>query len=71
MCFSCICLFVLYVLVFVNFFLLLVSRLAAVCDCGTSWTFLLTILQYMSVEEERQITVLSYTKALVIHIYYR
>ena len=39
-CFSCICLFDLYVLVFV---FLLVS--AAVCDCGTPWTFLLTYLQ--------------------------
>ena len=38
MCFSCICLFVLYVLVFVIW----CRGLAAVCDCGTLWTFLLT-----------------------------
>ena len=42
MCFSCSCLFVLYVLGFVLFLFLLVSGLAAVCDCGTPWTFLLT-----------------------------
>ena len=36
--------FVLYVLVFVIFLFLLVSRVAAVCDCGTPWTFLLTFL---------------------------
>ena len=38
-CFSCICLFVLHVLVIV-----LCRGLAAVCDCGTPWTFLLTLL---------------------------
>ena len=37
-------LFVLYVLVLVIFFFLL--ELAAVCDCGTLWTFLLTFLTY-------------------------
>ena len=43
MCFSCICLFVLYVLVFCHFSLPLgVGGLAAVCDYGTPWTFLLT-----------------------------
>ena len=60
MCFSCICLFVLYVLVFVNFLFLLVSGLAAVCDCGAPTTFLLTILQYMSVEEKRFSTAANY-----------
>ena len=44
MCFSCICLFALCVLVFVIILFLLVSGLAAVCDCGTSWTLLLTFL---------------------------
>ena len=34
-----VCLFVLYVLVFVVFLFLLVSGLAVVCDCGTPWTF--------------------------------
>ena len=46
------CLFILCVLVFVIFFFLLVcvcvwlggGGLAAVCDCGTPWTFLLTFL---------------------------
>ena len=42
MCFSCICLFVLYVLVFVLFSFSWCRGLAAVCDCGTLWTFLLT-----------------------------
>ena len=42
MCFSCICLFVLYALVFVIFPFLLVSELAKFC--GTPWTFLLTFL---------------------------
>ena len=45
MCFSCICLFILYVVVFVIFLTLLVSGLAAVCDRGTPWTFLLTFFQ--------------------------
>ena len=44
MCFSCICLSVLHVLVFVLFLFLLVSGFAAVCNCGTPWTFLLTSL---------------------------
>ena len=48
MCFSCICLFVLYVLVFVMFLFLLVSGLAAICDCGTPWTFLLTVFSTVS-----------------------
>ena len=39
MCFSCICLFVLYVLIFVIFLFLLVSGVVAVYDCGTPWTF--------------------------------
>ena len=40
MCFSCICLVVLHVLVFVLSLFLLVSGI--VCsDCGTTWTFLL------------------------------
>ena len=48
MCFSCICLifFVLHVLVFIPFLFLLVSGLAAACDCGTAWTFLLTFYYY-------------------------
>ena len=37
-------LFVLHVLVFVLLLFLLVSGLDEVCDCGTPWTFLLTIL---------------------------
>ena len=45
MCFWCICLFVLYVLVFVIFLFLLDRGLAAVCDCDTPWTFLLTFLK--------------------------
>ena len=42
MCFSCICLFVLYMLVFLPFFSSSWCRgLVVVCDCGTPWTFLL------------------------------
>ena len=37
-------LFVLYMLVFVLFLFLLVSGLAAVSDCGTPLSFLLTVL---------------------------
>ena len=40
--FSCICLFVLHVLVLVLLLFLLVSGLAAVCDYDTPLTFLLT-----------------------------
>ena len=47
MCLSCICLFVLYVLVFVLFLFLLVSGLAAVCDCVTPWNFLLTFFIFL------------------------
>ena len=42
MCFSYICLFVLRVYVFVIFPYSLCRGLAAVCDCGIPWTFLLT-----------------------------
>ena len=35
-----VCLFVLYVFVFIIF--LLLSGLAAICDCSTPWIFLLT-----------------------------
>ena len=45
MCFSCICLFVLYGLGFVIFFSSWCRGLAVVCDCGTPWTFLLTVLK--------------------------
>ena len=45
MCFSCICLFVLYGLVFVIFSSSWYRGLAVVCDCGTPWTFLLTVLK--------------------------
>ena len=45
MCFSCICLFVLYGLVFVIFSSSCCRGLAVVCDYGTPWTFLLTILK--------------------------
>ena len=45
MCFSCICLFVLYGLVFVIFSSSWSRGLAVVCDCGTPWTFLLTVLK--------------------------
>ena len=45
LCASRSCLFVLYVLVFVIFLFLLVSGLAAVSDCGSPWTFLLTFLK--------------------------
>ena len=45
MCFSCICLFVLYGLVFVIFSSSWCRGLAVVCDCGTPWTFLLTVLK--------------------------
>ena len=41
-----VCLFVLHVLLFVIFLFLLVSGLAAVCDCGTHWTFVLTFVEY-------------------------
>ena len=44
MCFSCICLFALYVLVFAIFSSSWCRGLAAVCDCDTPWTFLLTFL---------------------------
>ena len=44
MCFLCICLFVLHSLVFVLLLFLLLSGLAAVSDCGTPWTFLLTFV---------------------------
>ena len=44
-CFSCICLFVLYGLVFVIFSSSWCLGLAVVCDCGTPWTFLLTVLK--------------------------
>ena len=42
MCFSCICLFVLYVLVYVLSALPLGVGLAAVWDCSTPWTVPLT-----------------------------
>ena len=45
MCFSCICLFVLYGLVFVIFSFSWCRGLAVVCDYGTPWTFLLTVLK--------------------------
>ena len=45
MCFSCIFLFVLYVLVLVIFSIPVGSGMAAVCECGTLWTFLLTFLK--------------------------
>ena len=45
MCFSCICLFVLNGLVFVIFSSSWCRGLAVVCDYGTPWTFLLTILK--------------------------
>ena len=45
MCFSCTCLFVLYGLVFVIFSSSWCRGLAVVCDCGTPWTFLLTVLK--------------------------
>ena len=45
MCFSCICLFVLYGLVFVIFSSSWCRGLAVVCDYGTPWTFLLTVLK--------------------------
>ena len=45
MCFSGICLFVLYGLVFVIFSSSWCRRLAVVCDFGTPWTFLLTVLK--------------------------
>ena len=50
MCFSCIRLFVLYVLVLVIFFFfLLVSSVDAVYDCGTPWTFQVNSLRaYLS-----------------------
>ena len=57
-CFSCICLFVLYVLVFVIFRFLLVSGLAVVCDCGIHWTFLLT----SCMASQDYFTLLSYGK---------
>ena len=37
--------YVLYVFVFVIFLFFLVSGVAAVCDCGTPWTFVLTFLK--------------------------
>ena len=55
MCFSCICLFVLYVLVFVIFLFLLVSGVCAVCDCRTPWTFLLTSLSSLTMDETFQL----------------
>ena len=45
MCFSCLCLFVFYGLVFVIFSSSWCQGLAVVCDCGTPWTFLLTVLK--------------------------
>ena len=39
MCLSCICLFVLHVLVFVLFSSSWYLGLAVVCDCGTPWIF--------------------------------
>ena len=44
MCVSCIYLFVLHMLVFVLFSSSWCQGLAAVCDYGTPWTFLLTFL---------------------------
>ena len=43
--FSCICLFVFYGLVFVIFSSSWCRGLTVVCDCGTPWTFLLTVLK--------------------------
>ena len=40
-----VCLFVLYGLVFVIFSSSWCRGLAVVCDCGTPWTFLLTVLK--------------------------
>ena len=45
MCFSCICLFVLYGLIFVIFSSSWCRGLAVVCDFGTPWTFLITVLK--------------------------
>ena len=45
MCCSCICLFILYGLDFVIFSSSWCRGLAMVCDCGTPWTFLLTVLK--------------------------
>ena len=47
-CFSCISLFVLYVLILSFFSSSWCRGLAAVCDCGTPWSFLLTFLRYYS-----------------------
>ena len=49
MCFPCVCLFVLHGFVFVFFLFLLVS--AAVCECGTPWTCLLTFSFYNNMNE--------------------
>ena len=68
MCFSCICLFVLYVLVFVIFLFLLVRGLAAVCDDGTPWTFLLTFLLKISISFPQR-TLIS-TKGIGFVLYY-
>ena len=46
MCFSCSCLFALYMLVFVIFSSSWRRGLVAVCDCGIPWTFLLTFYRY-------------------------
>ena len=45
MCFSCICLFVLFVLDFVLFLFLLVSGVGFRFDCDIPWTFLLIFSQ--------------------------
>ena len=42
-------LFDLYLFVFVGFLFLLVSGKAAVCNCGTPWTFLLPVLLFLFV----------------------
>ena len=45
MCFSCVCLFILHAQISVLLLFLLVSGLAAACDCDTTWTFLLNVFR--------------------------
>ena len=53
-CILCICLFILFVLICVPFVFLVMSGLAAACNCGTPWTYLWSFLKkYTDVKKKR------------------
>ena len=58
----CICLFILFALICVPFLFLVISGLAAVCNCGTPWTYLVWsfLKKYTDVKKKR------FTKKVVL-----